>query len=62
MAPQTFTITNGLGTVDHTLEGKGKILIQGLITKIILLYTDSYIDPNTSLPVVLNLKDEYVHN
>ncbi|MFN8153035.1 MAG: DUF5011 domain-containing protein [Bacteroidia bacterium] len=62
MAPQTFTITNGLGTVDHTLEGKGKILVQGSIIKVILTYTDSYIDPNTTLPVVLNLKDEYVHN
>lgn len=62
MAPQTFTITNGLGTVDHTLEGKGKILVQGSITKLLLYYTDSYIDPNNSQQVILNLKDEYVKN
>ncbi len=62
MSAQTFTITNGLGTVDHTLEGKGKILVQGSITKLILNYTDTYIDPNNSQLVVLNLKDEYVKN
>lgn len=60
MSPQTFTITNGLGTVDHTLEGKGKITVSGSTTKLTLFYTDSYIDPNNSQQVVLNLKDEYV--
>jgi hypothetical protein len=60
MAPQTFTVTNGLGTLPHTVEGRGKIVVSGSITRITLVYTDAYTDPNTSQPVTLNLKDEYV--
>lgn len=62
VAPQTFTVTNGLGTVQHTLEGKGKIVVSGAITRVNLFYTDAYIDPITTLPVTLNLRDEYVKN
>lgn len=60
MAPQIFTVTNGLGTLPHTFEGRGRISVSGSITRITMIYTDAYIDPNTSQAVTLNLKDEYV--
>lgn len=57
MPSQTFTCITPNDTLPHTFVGKGKI-IQGSIKRIILDYTDSYID-NLGNPILLNLRDEY---
>lgn len=54
---QTFTCITPIDTVPHTFVGKGKI-INGSIKRIVLDYTDSYID-TLGNPVMLNLRDEY---
>jgi Domain of unknown function (DUF5011) len=54
---QTFTCITPFDTLPHTFVGKGKI-IQGTIKRIVLEYTNSYID-TLGNPVLLNLRDEY---
>ncbi|MFN0189496.1 MAG: DUF5011 domain-containing protein [Bacteroidia bacterium] len=54
---QSFICITPNDTLQHTFEGKGKI-IQGTIKRITLYYTNSYID-TLGNPILLNLRDDY---
>jgi len=59
MSAQTFLCITPVDTLNHTFEGKGRMFISGTSVYIILIYTDTYVDPFSGNIIILNKKDEY---
>lgn len=61
LATQTFTAISPNDTLQHTFLGRGKVTYSSSSSAVgvELTYTDTYIDPNTGLQVVLNKRDIY---